>query len=73
MEDEKKLEIFRSAPVPKAVIATPVFLSFLSLGTLFGIGGTSVISRALGEGDQIKAKRSCSFPCDRSCVICQNN
>ena len=31
-------------------LATPVFLLFMSVGTVFGIGGTSVISRALGEG-----------------------
>lgn len=31
-------------------LATPVYLIFMSIGTLFGIGGTSVISRALGEG-----------------------
>ena len=29
-------------------LATPVFLLFMSVGTVFGIGGTSVISRALG-------------------------
>ena len=29
-------------------LATSVFLIFMSLGTLFGIGGTSVISRVLG-------------------------
>ena len=27
-------------------LATPVYLIFMSIGTLFGIGGTSVISRA---------------------------
>ena len=31
-------------------LATPVFLLFMSVGTIFGIGGTSAISRALGEG-----------------------
>ena len=31
-------------------LAAPVFLLFMSVGTVFGIGGTSVISRALGEG-----------------------
>lgn len=31
-------------------LATPAFLLFMSVGTVFGIGGTSVISRALGEG-----------------------
>lgn len=30
-------------------LATPVFLMFMALGTIFGIGGTSVISRSLGE------------------------
>lgn len=31
-------------------LATPVFLLFMAVGTIFGIGGTSVISRAMGEG-----------------------
>lgn len=34
-------------------LATPVYLIFMSIETLFGIGGTSVISRALGEGKKI--------------------
>ena len=84
----KTTEIFRDAPVPKAVIsnvvpsiismimvliynladtffigqtknaymvaaisvATPAFLLFMAIGMLFGIGGTSLISRSLGEG-----------------------
>ncbi len=92
-------EIFRDAPVPKAVIsnvipsiismimvliynladtvfigqtdnalmvaavsiATPVFLLFMAVGMLFGIGGTSLISRMLGEGEEQKAKRISSF------------
>lgn len=29
-------------------LATPVFLLFMAVGTIFGIGGTSVISRAMG-------------------------
>lgn len=33
-------------------LATPVFLLFMAVGTIFGIGGTSVISRALGEGSR---------------------
>ena len=28
-------------------LATPVFLIFMAIGSIFGIGGTSVISRAL--------------------------
>lgn len=48
-------------------LATPVFLLFMSVGTVFGIGGTSVISRALGEGRREYAKKVCSF-CMWSCV-----
>lgn len=98
-------EIFRSAPVPEAVLknalpammamlmvlvynladtffigqtrnalqvsavslATPVFLFFMAVGTIFGIGGTSVISRVLGEGRQDYAKKVCAF-CMWACI-----
>ena len=49
-------------------LATPVFLMFMAVGTAFGIGGTSVISRALGEGRKKYAKKACSF-CMWSCII----
>lgn len=39
----------------------PVFMIFMSLGTLFGVGGTSVISRALGAGNSERAGKACSF------------
>lgn len=106
MEDNKNLEVFRTMPVPKAVmknalpamvamlmvlvynladtffigqthnallvaavsLATPVYLIFMSLGTLFGIGGTSVISRALGEGNEERARKSCAF-CFWGCLF----
>jgi len=42
-------------------LATPVFLIFMGLGTVFGIGGTSVISRAMGEGRYDYAKKVSSF------------
>ncbi|MDE7311191.1 MAG: MATE family efflux transporter [Eubacterium sp.] len=96
---DKTTEIFRNAPVPKAVIsnvipsiismimvliynladtffigqtkdaymvaavsvATPAFLLFMAVGMLFGIGGTSLISRTLGEGNADKAKNASSF------------
>ena len=48
-------------------LATPVFLLFMSVGTVFGIGGTSVISRALDEGWRDYAKKVCSF-CMWCCV-----
>ncbi len=47
--------------------ATPLFMIFMSLGTLFGVGGTSVISRALGEGKNERAKKASSF-CMWACV-----
>ena len=96
---DKTTEIFRDAPVPKAVIsnvipsiismimvliynladtfligqtkdaymvaavsvATPAFMLFMAVGMLFGIGGTSLISRTLGEGNEEKAKKASSF------------
>jgi len=97
--NSKNIEIFRNAPVPKAVmmniipsvvsmlmilvynladtffigqtgnaymvaavsLATPAFLFFLAVGLLFGIGGTSMISRKLGEGNIKVAKNTSSF------------
>ena len=49
-------------------LVTPAFLLFMAVGTVFGIGGTSVISRAMGEGRRDYAKKVCSF-CMWSCVI----
>lgn len=49
-------------------MATPVFLIFMAIGTVFGIGGTSVISRALGEDRKEYAKSVCAF-CLWSCVV----
>lgn len=48
-------------------LATPVFLIFMAVGTVFGIGGTSVISRAMGEGRKDYAGKVCSF-CMWSCI-----
>lgn len=42
-------------------VATPAFLLFMAVGMLFGIGGTSLISRTLGEGNEEKAKNASSF------------
>lgn len=48
-------------------LCTPVFLLFMAMGTIFGIGGTSVISRAMGQGREEYAKKVSSF-CMWSCV-----
>ncbi len=42
-------------------LATPVFLVFMAAGTVFGVGGTSVISRAMGEGRIEYARKVSSF------------
>ena len=42
-------------------VATPAFLLFMAIGMLFGIGGTSLISRSLGEGKAEKAKNASAF------------
>lgn len=49
-------------------LASPVFLIFMSVGMIFGIGGTSVISRAMGKGRKDYAKRISSF-CFWSCIV----
>lgn len=42
-------------------LATPAFLFFMAVGMLFGIGGTSLISRMLGQGRETDARHACSF------------
>lgn len=42
-------------------LATTVFLIFMAIGTLFGVGGASVISRSLGVGNRDYACRTSSF------------
>lgn len=49
-------------------LATPVFLMFMAVGTIFGIGGISVISRAMGEGKAEYAKKVCAF-CMWACIL----
>lgn len=42
-------------------MCTPVFLLFLAVGTIFGVGGVSVISRAMGEGRAEYARKVSAF------------
>ena len=53
--------------VAAVAMCTPVFLVFMSVGTVFGLGGTSVISRAMGEGRAAYARKVSAF-CMWSCV-----
>ncbi len=42
-------------------LVAPAFMITTALGNLFGIGGSSAISRALGKGDGALAKRTSTF------------
>lgn len=97
--DNSNIEIFKNAPVPKAVLtniipsvismimvllynladtffigqtknaymveavslATPAFMLFMAVGILFGLGGTSLISRKLGAGNLNTARNTSAF------------
>ena len=49
------------AEVTAITICTPMFMFISAVSNLFGIGGCSAISRALGKNDEIKAKNISSF------------
>ena len=42
-------------------VATPVFLFLMAAGNVFGVGGASFVSRALGEKNYDKVKNISSF------------
>ncbi|MFI3254202.1 MAG: MATE family efflux transporter [Eubacteriales bacterium] len=49
-------------------LATPLFLLFMSLGNIFGVGGAALLSRNLGSGDHDSVKKIASF-CFWSCIV----
>ncbi|MFI3115032.1 MAG: MATE family efflux transporter [Clostridia bacterium] len=49
-------------------MATPLFLLFMSLGNIFGIGGAALLSRRLGSGNHDIVKKISSF-CFWSCLV----
>lgn len=42
-------------------LATPVFMVLMALGNIFGMGGSSAISRALGSGNRERVQKASSF------------
>ena len=44
-------------------LAMPIFMIFVTVGSVFGIGDASVISRALDDGKTDYAKRYAPFVC----------
>lgn len=49
------------AQVAASTIALPLFMLLTGIANLFGIGGSSLISRSLGAGDSEKARKTASF------------
>lgn len=49
-------------------LATPIFLLMMACGNIFGVGGSSFLSRALGEGKREKVKKISSY-CFVSCIV----
>ena len=49
------------AQVAAATLAMPPFVMLTGIANLFGIGGSSLISRSLGEGDREKAGKCAAF------------
>lgn len=44
-------------------LSSPIFLIFLAFSSMFGIGGSSIISRALGMGERDRVRRVSAFCC----------
>lgn len=55
------------AQVAAAALALPCFLLLTSFANLFGLGGSSLISRSLGAGDRKKARGTAAF-CIYTCA-----
>jgi len=49
------------AQVAAATVSMPVFIFLTGIANLFGIGGSSLISRSLGAGDRERARHTASF------------
>lgn len=47
--------------VAAATLAMPVFMLLTAIANLFGVGGSSMISRCLGAGERETAKRTAAF------------
>lgn len=58
-----------SNQVAAVSVSMPLFLFFLAIGNLFGIGGCAFVSRSLGEGKQDRVKTISSFCIYASLVI----
>jgi len=55
--------------VAAATLVMPPFVMLTGIANLFGIGGSSFISRSLGTGDKAKAKKGASFSIWGSVIV----
>lgn len=55
--------------VAAATLAMPVFMLLTAFANLFGIGGASLISRSLGEGNREKARHGAAFSIWTSVIV----
>ena len=55
--------------VAAATLAMPPFVMLTGIANLFGIGGSSLISRSLGAGDREKAKKCAAFSIWSAAII----
>lgn len=58
-----------SNQVAAVSVSMPLFLLFMAVGNLFGVGGCAFISRSLGEGRMDRVKKISSF-CIYTAIIC---
>ena len=62
MADTYFVSLMKDTNATAAVSLTmPVFLFFVAFGNIFGVGGSSYISRSMGEGRKDKVKKISSF------------
>ena len=52
-----------AAMVAAAGVCMPAFMFLSAISNLFGIGGASVISRALGSGDRVRVRQASGLAC----------
>lgn len=47
--------------ITAVTVCMPAFMFLSAVSNLFGVGGASVIARALGAGDEVRARRTAAF------------
>ena len=56
------------AMIAAVTLCTPILLIVMSIASIFGMGGNSVIARLLGENDTPKASRTLNSISSANCI-----